>query len=129
MTLPFSHRRRIKLDELRSKSFPELVAIAAAQNIVVQSNLSSWELIQKVLRAAHNAGAQVTVEGVLALQTQGYGMIKGSSSEPPLPSDVYVAPSQIAAHGLQEGGKIFASIRPPHQDESYFAVKDLLAVL
>ena len=126
MTTRFTHRRRVKMDELYAKSFAELTAIAAVQNIIIQSNISKWELVVQILRSAYNSGAQLSVEGVLQIQPLGFGMVKSAMSDPVHPSNVYVAPSQIAAHGLQEGSKVFASVRPPHQDESYFAVKDLL---
>lgn len=127
MITRFTHRRRVKMDELYAKTFAELTAIAAAQDIIVQSNISKWELLVQVLRAAYNTGAQLSVEGILQIQPLGFGMIKNSMSDPVHPSNVYIAPSQIAAFGLKEGGRVFASVRPPNQDESYFAVKDLLS--
>lgn len=126
MVLSYSHRRRVKLDELRKKSFQELTQIAASQNIIVQSNLSKWELITQILRSAYNAGAQLSVEGILQIEPLGYGMIKDARTDPSLPSNVYVAPSQIKALGLADGEKVLVSVRPPSQEESYFAMKELL---
>lgn len=126
MVSRFSHRRRVRMDELIAKSFAELTSLATAQNIHIQSNISKWELLTQLLRSAYNSGAQVSIEGVLQIQPQGFGMIKRTTAEPTLPSHVYIAPSQIAAHSLQEGCVVAACVRPPNQDESYFAVKDLL---
>ncbi len=126
MVLSYSHRRRVKLDELRKKSFQELIQIAATQKILVQSNLSKWELITQILRSAYNAGAQLSVEGVLQIEPLGYGMIKDVSNDPALPSHVYVAPSQIQTLGLSDGEKLLVSLRPPNEEESYFAMKELI---
>lgn len=92
MTARFTHRRRVKMDELYAKTFAELTAIAAAQNIIVQSNISKWELVVQILRSAFNTGAQLSVEGVLQIQPLGFGMIKSSTSDPIHPSNVYIAP-------------------------------------
>jgi transcription termination factor Rho len=126
--MKFTHMRRVKLQDLYTKSFDELVNLAAIQQIFVQTNISKWELMIQILRSAYNVGAQLSVEGVLKIQPLGYGMIRSHNVDPEiaLPSDVYIAPSKIKFFNLQDGMNIFASIRPPQHEESYFSVKDLL---
>lgn len=126
--MKFTHMRRIQLQELHAKSFDELVNLAAAQNILVQSNISKWELIVQLLRVGYNAGAQLSVAGTLKVHPRGFGMIRIrlADLDLELPSDVYLAPSKIQSLSLKDGDTVFASIRPPQAEESYFSVKALL---
>jgi len=44
------------------------------------------------------------------------------------PDDIYVSPSQIRKFDLKTGDTVSGNVRPPHQDEKYFALVKIEAV-
>jgi transcription termination factor Rho len=62
-------------------------------------------------------------EGTLEILHDGYGFLRSAEySYQPSPDDVYVSPSQIRRFGLRKGHVINGVIRPPKDEETYFAL-------
>lgn len=67
--------------------------------------------------------AIVSSEGVLEVIQDGYGFLRSSDyNYQPSPDDVYVSPAQIKMLGLKTGDTILGTIRPPKENEKYFAL-------
>jgi len=61
--------------------------------------------------------------GVLEVVSDGYGFLRSPEYDYcPSPDDVYVSQSQIKLFGLQVGDTIEGPIRPPKENEKYFAL-------
>src|SRR3546814_20264153 len=53
----------------------------------------------------------------------GYGFLRGpDSSYPAGPDDVYISPSQIRRFALRTGDSVTGRVRPPKDNERYFAL-------
>jgi transcription termination factor Rho len=65
----------------------------------------------------------VESEGVLEMMQDGYGFLRSSDyNYLASPDDIYVSPSQIKLFGLKTGDTVFGKIRPPKENEKYFAL-------
>ena len=62
-------------------------------------------------------------EGVLEMMQDGYGFLRSSDyNYLASPDDIYVSPSQVKLFGLKTGDTVFGKIRPPKENEKYFAL-------
>ena len=65
----------------------------------------------------------ITANGVLELLQDGYGFLRSSDyNYLSSPDDVYINPQQIKRYGLKTGDVVECTVRPPHDNEKYFAL-------
>ncbi|WP_223144600.1 transcription termination factor Rho [Deferribacter autotrophicus] len=113
----------MNLSELKKKSIEELVAIANDFDIEHADNLLKQELIFEILKAASEKNGQIYGEGVLEVLPDGFGFLRSPDANYlPGPDDIYVSPAQIKRLGLRSGDTIQGEIRPPKDNEKYFAL-------
>ena len=111
------------LNELKSKKIGELTQIARDLNIENASGLRKQELIFSILQAYVDKNENVYGEGVLEILSEGFGFLRSTDSNYlPGPDDIYVSPSQIKKFGLRTGDTTSGQIRPPKDNEKYFAL-------
>lgn len=68
----------------------------------------------------------ITGNGVLEIMTDGYGFLRSSDyNYLSSPDDIYVSPQQIKKHGLKTGDVVDCTVRPPHDNEKYFAMSNV----
>ena len=61
--------------------------------------------------------------GVLEILSDGYGFLRSSDyNYLSSPDDIYISPQQIKRYGLKTGDVIDCTVRPPHENEKYFAL-------
>ena len=71
----------------------------------------------------------ITANGVLEILTDGYGFIRSSDyNYLSSPDDIYVSPAQIKANGLKTGDVVDCTVRPPFENEKYFAMCTVKAI-
>ncbi|HSM26501.1 MAG TPA: transcription termination factor Rho, partial [Thioalkalivibrio sp.] len=113
----------MNLTELKHKTAGELVAIAESQGIENMSRARKQDIIFALLKAHAKNGEPIYGDGVLEILSDGFGFLRGAdSSYLAGPDDVYVSPSQIRRFGLRTGDTISGKIRPPKDNERYFAL-------
>jgi transcription termination factor Rho len=62
-------------------------------------------------------------EGVLEILPDGFGFLRSPNyNYLPGPDDIYVSPSQIRRFNLRKGDSVSGQIRPPKENERYFAL-------
>lgn len=67
--------------------------------------------------------------GVLEVLQDGYGFLRSSDyNYLSSPDDIYVAPQQIKKYGLKTGDVVECSVRPPHDNEKYFAMSTVNSI-
>ena len=65
----------------------------------------------------------ITGNGVLEIIADGYGFLRSSDyNYLSSPDDIYVSPQQIKKYGLKTGDVVDCQVRPPHENEKYFAL-------
>jgi transcription termination factor Rho len=68
-------------------------------------------------------------EGTLEVLADGFGFLRSTSHHyVACPDDIYVSPSQIRRFGLTTGMTISGQIRPPKENERYFALLRIEAI-
>ncbi len=122
-------RNEMNLVELKNKNIRELVAIAKAYNIDGASSMRKQELIFALLQAQAEMNGLIYGEGVLEILPDGFGFLRSQNyNYLPGPDDIYVSPSQIRRFNLRTGDSISGQIRPPKDNERYFALLKVEAV-
>jgi transcription termination factor Rho len=107
----------------------ELADAAKALEVEGTSTMRQQELIFEIMKAQSEQSGLVFAEGVLQILQDGYGFLRHPDyNYLPGPDDIYVSPSQIKRFGLTTGDTVSGQVRPPKQDENYFALIKVLAV-
>lgn len=113
----------ISISELKQKKIPELMEMANTLNIENATSLKKQDLIFAILQSQIEKIGTVYGSGVLEILQEGFGFLRSPDySYLPSPDDIYVSPSQIRKFGLRTGDLITGQIRPPKENERYFAL-------
>lgn len=113
----------ISISELKQKKIPELLEMANELNIENATSLKKQDLIFAILQSQIEKIGTVYGSGVLEILPEGFGFLRSPDySYLPSPDDIYVSPSQIRKFGLRTGDLITGQIRPPKENERYFAL-------
>ena len=113
----------MNLSELKLKQISEVVSIAESVGIENISRARKQEVIYAVLKKLAKGGEDIFGDGVLEILQDGFGFLRSpGSSYLAGPDDIYVSPSQIRRFSLRTGDTISGKIRPPKDNERYFAM-------
>jgi len=113
----------MNLHELKNKPISELTAMAKELNIDNASGMRKQELIFAILQAQASKNGMIVGEGVLETLPDGFGFLRAPDyNYLPGPDDIYVSPSQIRRFGLRTGDTVSGQVRPPKENERYFAL-------
>jgi transcription termination factor Rho len=121
--------REMNLVELKRRNIKELVALARALQIEGATSMRKQDLIFAILQAQAEMSGLIYGEGVLEILPDGFGFLRTQDyNYLPGPDDIYVSPSQIRRFNLRTGDTISGQIRPPKDNERYFALLKVEAV-
>ena len=122
-------KREFHVEELQKKTVKELQEMAQQENIKKTKSLKKQELIFKILKKRVKKTGRMYGEGVLEVLPEGFGFLRSPDySYMPSPDDIYVSPSQIRRFGLRTGHVVTGQIRPPKDNEHYFALLKVEAI-
>lgn len=77
-------------------------------------------------RATFDFADIISGNGVLEVLSDGYGFLRSSDyNYLSSPDDIYVSPQQIKKYGLKTGDVVDCTVRPPHDNEKYFALSNV----
>lgn len=109
--------------ELNKLSVQELTKLAVNYNIEDISGLRKQELIGRIVAVQAKQNGSVYGGGVLEILPDGFGFLRSEENNYLAGAeDIYVSPSQIKRFGLRKGDTIEGLIRPPKDNERYFAM-------
>src|SRR5437868_753859 len=115
--------REMKLQDLKSKTPPELLQFAEEQEIENASTMRKQELMFAILKQLATKEVEIIGEGVVEVLSDGFGFLRSPEANYlPGPDDIYVSPSQIRRFGLRTGDTVEGQIRSPKDGERYFAL-------
>jgi len=116
----------IKLQHL---SMPELIEQARIDNVQEVAGLKRQDLIFEILKERVKANGLMFGEGTLEILPDGFGFLRSPEYHyVSCADDIYVSPSQIRRFGLKTGSTVSGQIRPPKENERYFALLRVEAV-
>ena len=108
---------------MKRLSIAELNQRARNFHIENASSLRRQELIFSLLEAQSNKNGLIYGAGVLETLPDGFGFLRSPDyNYLPGPDDIYVSPSQIRRFNMRTGDTISGQIRPPKENERYYAL-------
>ena len=114
---------------LQRMSMLELLELAEQENLTEVLGLKKQDLIFKILKARTKINGLMFGEGTLEILPDGFGFLRSPDYHYlPCPDDIYVSPSQIRRFGLKTGATVAGQIRPPKENERYFALLRVEAI-
>jgi transcription termination factor Rho len=122
-----SDDRAVSFADLQRMGEAELHALAEAAN--VPTNQNRRELQFQILKSRLKSDGLMFGEGTLEILPDGFGFLRSARHHYiSCPDDIYVSPSQIRRFGLQTGSTVAGQIRPPKENERYFALLRVEAI-
>ena len=114
--------KQINVTALQKMSLESLQDYAAEQDIIA-GELDKRELIAEILKGKIKTQGIMFGEGTLQILPDGFGFLRSPDYHYlSCPDDIYVSPSQIRKFNLRNGAVVRGQIRPPKENERYFAL-------
>lgn len=118
-----------QLEELRTKSIKQLISIAEEVGVENPSDYRRQDLIFEILKAQVNQGGYILFSGILEITNEGYGFLRAlTESLADSQNDTYVSQSQIRRFALRNGDIVTGQVRPPKDQERYYALLRIEAI-
>jgi transcription termination factor Rho len=119
----------IHIAELQRMSMPQLIDQARRENLTELTGIKKQDLIFKILKERVKLNGLMFGEGTLEVLPDGFGFLRSPDYHYlSCPDDIYVSPSQIRRFGLRTGATVSGQIRPPKENERYFALLRVEAI-
>ncbi len=119
----------LSLSELKEQSIGRLAELAKASGIENPLSLRKQELMFRLLESQASREGNFFAEGVLEVLPEGFGFLRAPEQNYLAgPEDIYVSPSQIRKFNLHTGDTLSGMIRPPKDEEKFFALLRVDAV-
>jgi transcription termination factor Rho len=121
--LDLKSRNVMNLTELKLKPVGALVTLAESMGLENMARSRKQDIIFALLKGHAQNGQDIYGDGVLEILQDGFGFLRSSDgSYLAGPDDIYVSPSQIRRFNLRTGDTVSGLIRPPKDNERYFAL-------
>ena len=115
--------------ELKTKKIAELAKLAQEIGVSGVTGIKKSELIFRIIEKQTEKEGLIFAEGVLEVLPDGYGFLRSPDyNYLPGPDDIYVSPSQIKRFGMRTGDTVSGQIRPPKDNERFFALLKVEAI-
>jgi len=122
-------RGEIHIAALQRMTMKELIDLARKENVSEVAGLKKQDLIFRILKERTKMNGLMFGEGTLEILPDGFGFLRSPDYHYlPCPDDIYVSPSQIRRFGLRTGATVAGQIRPPKENERYFALLRVEAI-
>jgi transcription termination factor Rho len=119
----------IHIAELQKMSMPQLIEEARKEKLADITGIKRQDLIFKLLKERVKMNGLMFGEGTLEILPDGFGFLRSPDYHYlSCPDDIYVSPSQIRRFGLRTGTTVAGQIRPPKENERYFALLRVEAI-
>ena len=117
------------IDELRTQNIEVLVAMAIELKVEHPNELKRQDIIFEILKAQTAQGGFILFSGILEIMQDGYGFIRSiDKSFNESINDAYVSNTQIKRFALRNGDVVTGQVRPPKDQERYYALIKIEAV-
>src|SRR5947199_1243736 len=107
----------------------QLLKVAKDEGLTECAGLKKQDLIFKILKERVKQNGLMFGDGTLEVLPDGFGFLRSPDyNYLPCPDDIYISPSQIRRFGLRTGAVVAGQIRPPKENERYFALLRVEAI-
>ena len=126
---PENNKQKMNIVELQRMNILDLQELAKKLEVSEFTVLRKQELIFAILKHQTERSGLIFAQGTLEVLEEGFGFLRSPSyNYLPGPDDIYVSHSQIKRFSLRTGDTISGQIRPPKNDEKYFALLRVEAI-
>jgi transcription termination factor Rho len=119
------------ITQLQQNTLAQLQKAARDDGIAREEwvGLKKQDLIFRILKERVKQNGLMFGEGTLEVLPDGFGFLRSPDyNYLPCPDDIYISPSQIRRFGLRTGAVVAGQIRPPKENERYFALLRVEAI-
>ncbi|MBN1809072.1 MAG: transcription termination factor Rho [Planctomycetes bacterium] len=116
----------LNVDEVKGVKREQVVEMAIQMGVDNAEHMTRQEIVFNMVRRHLRAGGRVRGSGVLEILPDGFGFLRSPVyNYLPCPDDIYVSPAQIRRIGLRNGLILEGEVRPPKDNERYFALVNI----
>ena len=113
----------IDVTKLQKMTVDQLSKVAAEEGIEDTEGKNKRDLIFLILKERVKTRGIMCGQGTLQILPDGFGFLRSPEYQYlNCPDDIYVSPSQIRKFNLRNGSLVKGQIRPPKENERYFAL-------
>ncbi|HIC44230.1 MAG TPA: transcription termination factor Rho [Sulfurimonas sp.] len=117
------------IDDLRAKPLDQLIVIADDLKVEHPNELKRQDLLFEILKAQTTKGGFILFTGILEIMQDGYGFLRGTDTNfSDSVNDAYVSSTQIKRFALRNGDVVTGQVRPPKEQERYYALLKIEAI-
>ena len=116
-----------KIEDLKAKPVAQLIQIATKLGVENPQEYLRQDLIFEILKTQVTQGGYMLFTGILEITPDGHGFLRASSVGNSQ-NDTYVSQSQIRRFALRNGDIVMGQVRPPKDQERYYALLKIEAV-
>ena len=117
----------MQLAELDAMNLDELQRLAKENEIKGFSTMKKRDLILARLKQEKEEEGLIFAQGVLEIVSEGFGFLRRVNYLPH-EDDIYISASQIRRFSLRTGDLVSGKVRPPKENERYYALLHVDAV-
>ncbi len=113
----------LNVTDLQRMPTEELASYAETEGVKDTQGLAKRELIFLILKERVKSRGIMCGQGTLQILPDGFGFLRSPEYHYlNCPDDIYVSPSQIRKFNLRNGAVVKGQVRPPKENERYFAL-------
>ncbi|WP_345975154.1 transcription termination factor Rho [Sulfurimonas sp. HSL3-7] len=117
------------IEDLRTKTLDELVKTADELGVEQPNELKRQDLIFEILKSQTSQGGFILFTGILETMQDGYGFLRSiDTTFSDSLHDAYVSSTQIKKFALRNGDVVTGQVRPPKDQERYYALLKVEAI-
>ncbi|MEA1916374.1 MAG: transcription termination factor Rho [Campylobacterota bacterium] len=117
------------IEELRQKPISDLIEIGVELNVEHPNELKRQDLIFEILKSQVAKGGFILFSGILEVMGDGYGFLRSIDQNfSDSLNDAYVSATQIKKFALRNGDVVTGQVRPPKEQERYYALLKIEAI-
>ncbi|MBN2964672.1 transcription termination factor Rho [Sulfurospirillum sp. T05] len=118
-----------RIEDLRTRDLKQLLEIAEKAGVENPQELKRQDLMFEILKTQTSKGGFILFTGILEMSSEGYGFLRATDSNlTPSPNDAYVSSTQIRKFALRTGDIVTGQVRPPKDQERYYALLKIEAI-
>ncbi|NPA50047.1 MAG: transcription termination factor Rho [Epsilonproteobacteria bacterium] len=118
-----------KIEDLQQMPIEELLEIAKELKIDNPNEFQRKDLIFEILKSQVSQGGYILYTGILEITNEGYGFLRSIDGNfANSTNDTYVSATQIKRFALRNGDIVTGQVRPPKDQEKYYALLKIEAI-
>ncbi len=118
-----------KIEELKMQPLTKLIDIANRLGIENPQELRRQDLMFEILKTQVNQAGYILFTGILDIANENYGFLRGVDENfTDSQNDAYVSLTQIRKFALRNGDLVTGQVRPPREQERYYALLKIEAI-